>query len=106
MHIWTCHFPFLNDKKRWTIASHEKFFSNTLILGIKLQSANGNIIESLMLVHDLQVTYIHFIWLSQPDYAILTFSSIIISIRTKHGKVEKDYLHRLNLCLKSYEPTI
>ena len=41
--------------------SNEQFVFNSFILVIKLESAYGNITESLMLVHDLQVLYIHFI---------------------------------------------
>ena len=56
------------------MVSNEQFFFNSFILVIKLEYAYGNITESLMLVHDLQVLYIYFTSLSQPDCVILTFS--------------------------------
>ena len=56
------------------MVSNEQYVFNSFILVIKLESAYGNITESLMLVHDLQVLYIHFISLSEPDCVILTFS--------------------------------
>ena len=56
------------------MVSNEQYVFNSFILVIKLESAYGNITESLMLVHDLQVLYIHFISLSEPDGVILTFS--------------------------------
>ena len=43
------------------MVSNEQFFFSSFILVIKLEYAYGNITESLMLVHDLQVLYIHFI---------------------------------------------